>query len=331
MRFIIASSMIILLGLVSVSCGGTNKASRTVTVGNGDSYVSCNQNYWYAYSGCMPPSSWTVTDGFVLPAAWYPSTLDYTYPSWYTEAGLKVSFRSTCHDVGNCNQRTLQDGELYPTDPNTREDVNTVYHHFSGARILSGITNQTSGGIQWSNNSDPEMVKYGYGVFESTGKLDVSIMLLPTGYTYGSFDDYLGTDICTTFSTGYSKVTGTIYARRMLADGSWETLNNAARVHFSSDLNAVPQTLSLNKANQGNATTTNGKFILEIHDLAWNGQCLYDQKNSTSGYNHYCSGNTQMEALPKAIKTDQYGNKKYACVKLEIGVSWNAYTPNLGE
>ena len=156
MRFLIAWSMIILLGIFYTSCGGTNKASRTVSTGS-DSYVNCNQNLWYAYSGCMPPTTWTVPSNFVLPAAWYPSVLGYDYPTWYTEAGLKVSFRSTCNDVGNCNRLTLQESEFYETDPIIRDDANTVYHSFRFDRIISGLGFMGDTSLQWSSSYDKEL------------------------------------------------------------------------------------------------------------------------------------------------------------------------------
>ncbi|MBP5296303.1 MAG: hypothetical protein J6Y94_03110, partial [Bacteriovoracaceae bacterium] len=127
MRLMIAGSMIILMGMFCISCGGTNKASRTVsTSDSGYNQVYCNQNYWYTVSGCMPPTTWTVPADFVLSNSWYPSVLNYTYPEWYVNAGLKVSFKSTCKDNNSCG-KTLAGVEPYIVDPATRDDANTVY------------------------------------------------------------------------------------------------------------------------------------------------------------------------------------------------------------
>ncbi len=162
-----------------VGCGGTNRVTR-FTSGN---TVTCNQTYWYATSGCMPPTTWTVPNGFVLPTSWYPLTLDYVYPSWWysNSATLGIRFTSTCKEVGNCYQRTLQDGQLYETEPNTRDDSNTVYDDFRFQRMIAGI-NQNP---QWSSYGDTELKSSGYATFNSDGKLDVVIKLLSPGHTSG--------------------------------------------------------------------------------------------------------------------------------------------------
>jgi len=232
------------------------------------------------------------------------------------------------------------DSSVSETPANNLNPSPAAIDYFFFDRILSGRalpqTDVNTKDVQWSNYRDAELKK-DYQFFASDGKLDVKIKLLETGYRDGeTFPDYFA-DIfhddragaCKAYSTGYQTVTGILYARIYDPQTKkFSDLANSLKAPFTLSLSSAAASeviISFNDKNNVNTHKTNGNYVLELHNLQWDGRCVYDHQESVSGYNHYCSAQSQLEALPS--KPDIYG--RYYCIKLRLGVSWNKYTPDL--